>query len=99
MIRFLLAVSVLALCAGCAALADAGHTAYTVSQPRGRGCEFRAADGKEYTGGRVVAFRSDPDGGCVVLVQEGDSAAFRGQAISGKALSVMPITSLPEILR
>jgi hypothetical protein len=91
--RIALALAVLAL-AGCAALTEAGHTGYSMEPVLGAdgkatgGCKFTATDGKEYSS-RSIAAASTADG-CQVVVQEGASTAFQGQAIAGKALSVLP---------
>jgi hypothetical protein len=74
--------------AGCASLTDAGHSAYSMEPTAEGGCKFNATDGKEYSGRSIIA-QSTKDG-CAVMVQEGASTAFQGQAIAGKALSVLP---------
>ena len=49
---------------------------------------FSATDGKEYASRNIMATSNGI--GCQVIVQEGASTAFQGQAIAGKALSVLP---------
>lgn len=99
--RSLIALAALTL-AGCASLDNAGHSAYTVTAVRDAGgqlagYELAVRDGKEYAG-RQVQFRSA--GGAVSLViVEGPGAAFQGQAIAAKALSVMPVTGLADLLK
>lgn len=102
--RSLLALAVLAAaaCTGCASLTEAGHASYTVrAVPAGAGqpslYELQVTDGKEFEG-RRIQFQTAA-GAAALVVQEGDSKAFKGQAIAGKALSVLPVTSLPDILK
>jgi hypothetical protein len=88
--------------AGCTSLTQAGHASYTVRSftgPNGQPscCELQVSDGKEFEG-RRIQFQTT-GGAAALVVQEGDSKAFKGQAISGKALSVLPVTSLPDILK
>ncbi len=84
----------LASLAGCASLTDAGHAAYSfeptldaAGRPTGA-CKFSAADGKEFSSRSIVATSNGV--ACQVIVQEGASTAFQGQAIAGKALSILP---------
>lgn len=87
------------LLAGCASLTDAGRTAYTVepvvtSDGKASGaCKFSAADGKEFSS-RAMAMSTSSEG-CSMMVNEGASSAFQGQAIAGKALSVLPSFAAP----
>lgn len=89
----IIALAAIAL-AGCASLTDAGHSAYSFEPVVGAdgkatgGCKFSAADGKEYSGRSIAA--TSTASGCEVIVQEGASTAFQGQAIAGKALSLLP---------
>ncbi len=91
--RSVIALAVLAMLAGCGSF---GHTAYEVkASAAGKGCDLSAQDGKEFRG-RNFAF----DGkGCTLIVEEGASKAFAGQAIGAKALSVMPVTGLGDLLK
>jgi hypothetical protein len=72
-----------------------GHTSYLVTQSAsGKGCELQAADGKEFKS-RNIAF----DGkGCTLVVEEGVSKAFKGQALGVKAINVLPTMGLSDIL-
>jgi hypothetical protein len=83
------------LLSGCASVTSAGHAAYTITRSAdGRSFELSATDGKEFAGRSIMfdAIRGH------LVVQEGESKAFRGQAISAKALSVFPVTDLGNIL-
>jgi hypothetical protein len=88
---FLALFALLAL-AGCASLTQAGNTGYSVTPVAG-GCKFSATDGKEYSS-RALAMTSSSEG-CQLMVNEGASSAFQGQAIAGKALSVLPSFAAP----
>lgn len=84
---------VLASVSGCTSLTQAGNTAYSfdpVIGPDGKvtGYKFSATDGKEYAGRNISVVKSGDN--IAVQVQEGASTAFQGQAIAGKALSVLP---------
>jgi hypothetical protein len=104
-VRIMLLIVVLAMVAalgGCASLTEAGHTSYTVrAAPAAEGktvCyDFESKDGKEYAG-RVIQFQGTCGIGAVLTIQEGPSKAFRGQGIAAKALSVLPVTGLDELL-
>lgn len=91
-----------AFVSGCASLTEAGHTSYTVrAAPAAEGktvCyDFESKDGKEYAG-RVIQFQGTCGVGASLVIQEGPSKAFRGQGIAAKALSVMPVTGLQDLL-
>jgi hypothetical protein len=95
-------VAALACLTGCAALQDAGHSAYTVrpvtdQHGKVQGYTLDVQDGKEYAQGRMVQFQTAAEGATLML-QEGPSKAFKGQAISAKAAAVFPITDLANIL-
>jgi hypothetical protein len=80
-------------CTGCTSLTQAGNTAYSfdpVLDAAGKvaGYKFSATDGKEYAGRNISVVKSGDT--IAVQVQEGASTAFQGQAIAGKALSVLP---------
>lgn len=100
--RSLIALAVLALASGCASLDNAGHAAYTITAVKDgdgsvAGYELAVKDGKEFAG-RRVQFQAM---GQVVTIDitEGESRAFRGQAIGAKALSVTPVTGLGDLLK
>jgi hypothetical protein len=101
--KSLIALAVLAAAStGCASLTDAGHTSYTVrAAPAAEGktvCyEFEAKDGKEFAG-RAIQFQGTCGVGAVLAIQEGQSKAFRGQGIAAKALSVLPVTGLDDLI-
>lgn len=89
----LLVIAVLAV-AGCASIENAGHTSYDVTQaPSGKGWELRTKDGKELEG-RSIQFHA---GQGVLVVEEGASKAFKGQALAVKALG-LPTMGLADIL-
>jgi hypothetical protein len=90
--RSTISLAVLAL-AGCGSF---GHTAYEVkASTSGKGCDLSAQDGKEFKG-RNFAF----DGkGCTLIVEEGASKAFAGQAIGAKAMTVLPVTGLQDLVK
>jgi hypothetical protein len=76
---------------GCASLTQAGNSSYSfepVSIDGKTAYKFTAADGKEYSARVIKA--SLIDGGFTIEVTEGASTAFQGQAIAGKALSLLP---------
>ncbi len=86
---------------GCASLENAGHDSYTLrsfTTELGMAgcCELHVQSGKEYTG-RTISFQSN-GANTVLQVQEGASKAFKGQAISAKAVTVLPVTDLANIL-
>jgi hypothetical protein len=87
---------------GCASLDYAGHAAYVVGPltqgPDGNRacCSLQVHDGKEYDG-RVIQFQTNGQGFSLV-VQEGQSKAFKGQGIAAKAATVLPVTGLQDIL-
>lgn len=106
--KSLIAIAVLALSAltGCASLEHAGHSGYTVKPYSIAGkdgaqalacCELAVNDGKEYSG-RAISFQTD-GAGFALQVQEGQSKAFKGQAIGAKALSVLPVTGLQDLVK
>lgn len=98
--RSLIALAVLAL-AGCASIDNAGHASYTVRSFKGPDgsvacCELEVKDGKEYSG-RNIGFQTNGSG-AVFQVHEGESKAFKGQAIGAKALTVLPV-NLGDVLK
>lgn len=96
----ILALLVAAALAGCASLTEAGHTRYTLraAPVGGTVCyEFESKDGKEYDG-RRVQLQSACGVGATLTIMEGESKAFRGQGIAAKALSVLPVTGLGDLL-
>jgi len=91
--KFLIALAALAL-AGCGSF---GHTAYSVTANATGGCDLDAKDGKEYAGdGRSIMFDGKR---CQLAVGESASKAFKGQAIGAKAVSVLPVTNLQELVK
>jgi hypothetical protein len=91
--KSLVAIAVAIALAGCASLNDAGHAGYT-ARINAEGCELAVADGKEFKS-RTVAL--DCRAGQFV-VTEGESKAFKGEAIAAKAAAVLPVTDLANIL-
>lgn len=99
--RFLIALAALAL-AGCASLENAGFDSYTVRSFKAETgmpacCELDVKSGKEY-GGRVVQFQTN-GAAATLVIQEGESKAFQGQGIAAKAVSVLPVTGLQDLVR
>ncbi len=95
-------IAVLGSLSGCASLDNAGHAAYSataVKDANGNvtGYELSVKDGKEFAG-RQIQFQANGAAVGLVIV-EGESKAFKGQAIGAKALSVMPVTGLQDILK
>jgi hypothetical protein len=98
---FLTAIALLAL-AGCASLMNAGSSSYIVKTYPGTNgavacCELTVLDGKEYSS-RNVAFQTTGTGASLVI-QEGASKAFKGQAIAAKAATVFPVTGLQDLIK
>lgn len=89
--RFLITIAVLAMLTGCGTF---GHTTYQVTRSA-NGCEFSAQDGKEFAS-RNISFDGKD---CTLIVEEGASKAFRGQAIGAKTLTVLPVTGLDDIVK
>lgn len=99
--KSLIALAVLAALSGCAALDHAGSSSYTVTAVKDAegktiGYEFTAKDGKEYSG-RNVSFQTS-GAAAALMVSEGESKAFKGQALAVKALTVLPVTGLGDLL-
>lgn len=93
LLTVVLALALVAACStGCASLTQAGNTGYSI-EPTAGGCKFNATDGKEFSS-RSLAMTSSTEG-CQLMVQEGASSAFQGQAIAGKALSLLPSFAAP----
>ncbi len=90
----LIVLALAASSAGCASLTGAGHAGATVTRDASGKCALALADGKEYSG-RSVAFNGET---CVLVVQEGESKAFKGQGIAAKAAAVFPVTDLANII-
>jgi hypothetical protein len=90
----LAALSALAILSGCASIQSAGHVVYTVKPNADGRYELTVQDGKEFSG-RTIQFSGNTG---ELVIQEGESKAFKGQAISAKALSVFPVTDLANIL-
>ena len=91
-----------ALLSGCASLSDAGHVAYTVTPIKDAAGkvtahELQIRDGKEFEG-RQIQFQAMGEA-VTLTIREGESKAFKGQAIGAKALSVMPVTGLSDLLK
>jgi len=98
-VGLLLAAAV--LLSGCASLDTAGHAAYSataVKDAKGKviGYDFAVKDGKEFAN-RKIAFQATGDT-VSVTIEEGTSHAFRGQALAVKALTVLPVTGLQDLV-
>jgi hypothetical protein len=90
-VAVMVAVAAVSLMTGCTSLTQAGNTAYSLEPVAIDGktaYKFTATDGKEYSARVIKA--SLAEGGFTIEVTEGASTAFQGQAISGKALSILP---------
>ncbi len=96
----LTALCVLAL-AGCASIENAGFDSYTVRSFKTEAgmpacCELDVKSGKEYSG-RAVQFQTN-GAGALLTIQEAEAKAFPGQALAVKALTVLPVTGLQDLL-
>lgn len=96
MMKTFILLLVMCLCSGCASLADAGHSTYEVKANAQGTHDLAVLDGKEYTEGRQIVFNAK--NGTLAIV-EGTSKAFKGQAIGAKALTILPLSDLVEILK
>jgi hypothetical protein len=89
--RILTAIAAASVLAGCGSF---GHTLYEVSGNAAKGYDLKAADGKQFKS-RKITFDAKVG---TLLVEEGESEAFRGQALGVKALNILPTTGLGDIL-
>lgn len=97
-----IASALMLLLSGCASLDTAGASTYTVTAVRDAdgkvaGYELTVKDGKEYSG-RNVQFQAD-GARAGLAIAEGESKAFKGQALAVKALTVLPVTGLQDLLK
>lgn len=88
--------------AGCASLEFAGHDSYTVRSYKADNgkvscCELDVKSGKEYAD-RAVGFRTTGSG-AVLTINESGTKAFKGQALTVKSLTVLPVTGLDALLK
>lgn len=87
---------------GCASIDNAGYSGYSITAVKDAkgavsGYELQVKDGKEYAG-RSISFQAQ--GSSVgVTIQEGQSKAFKGQAIGAKALTILPVDGLADLLK
>ncbi len=89
----LAAIAVLALLlSGCAG--TFGHAAYEVKANAAGGYDLTASDGKEFAD-RSIMFDARIGR---LMVQEGASKAFKGQALGVKAINILPTMGLGDIL-
>lgn len=100
--KTLIAAAVLALLAGCASLENAGFDSYTERSFKTEAgmpacCELDVKSGKEYAG-RAVQFQTN-GAGAVLSIQEMEAKAVKGQALAVKALTVMPVTGLQDLVK
>lgn len=91
-----------AVMSGCASLDNAGYDSYTVRSFKTDGgmpacCELDVKSGKEY-GGRSVQFQTN-GAGAALVIQEQEAKAFKGQALAVKALTVLPVTGLQDLVK
>jgi hypothetical protein len=98
----ILATIALGLMAGCASLTEAGHAGTkltTIQNKDGKpiGCDLELGDGKEYAS-REVSLTTLNGTGCDLTIRETGVRAFKGQGIAAKALSVLPVTGLDDLL-
>lgn len=90
--KSLIALAALTL-TGCASLEEAGHAAYTF-EASPLGCRATASDGKEFKSRTILVDCSRGQ----MSVNEGESKAFKGQALAVKAVNVLPTIGLSDIL-
>jgi hypothetical protein len=82
------------LLSGCAG--TFGHNSITVTANAAGGYDLNGVDGKEYAEGRSIVF--DAKKGQLVY-SESASKAFKGQALAVKALTVLPVTGLQDLVK
>lgn len=92
-LKILIALAALAMLSGCAAIENAGHTAYT-AEFTALGCRITVADGKEYKEREIAADCHKAQ----FAIKETGVAAFKGQALAVKAVNVLPTMGLQDIL-
>jgi hypothetical protein len=91
-----IALAVTTLLTGCAAsLENAGYEEYVV-RATDKGYEMTAKSGKEYAE-RAVHFEAHGRSVSLTIGETG-TKAFKGPAITAKAISVFPVTDLANIL-
>jgi hypothetical protein len=100
--RILIALFVTLALAGCASLDNAGFDSYTVRSFKADNgkvacCELEVKSGKEYAD-RAVQFQTTGAGAGLVISETG-SKAVKSQALAVKALTVLPVTGLDELLK
>lgn len=91
----------LSMLGGCASLMDAGHSSYSVTSVKDKdgnvaGCDLNVNDGKEFANRKFQFQSMGPV--CGLTVEEGDSKAFKGQALAVKGLTILPSLGLQDIL-
>lgn len=91
-----------ALLTGCASIEHAGYDSYVLKSftaPLGMTgcCELTVTSGKEYDG-RSVRFETN-GAGAVLTIQEVGAKAFKGQALAVKALTVLPVSGLQDLIK
>lgn len=85
---------VAALLVGCASIDNAGYAGYDVKCAKDNGCSLSAKDGKEFSS-RIIQFNAATG---QLIVQEGESKAFKGQALAVKAINMLPTMGLGDII-
>jgi hypothetical protein len=85
----------LSMLSGCASLENAGHSSFDVKANAAGGYDLSTKDGKEFAEGRMIMFEAATG---KLVVQEGPSKAFSGQALAVKAVNVLPTMGLGDIL-
>ena len=99
LVPFMALLAALAMLGGCASIENAGHASYTVTSVKGSdgpAYELAVKDGKEYAG-RQIQFQT-VGGAATLTITEGASKAFAGQALAVKALTVLPVTGLKDLV-
>jgi len=91
-----------ALAVMCAALGGCayGVSTYTVTAKEIGGkavYELSLQDGKEYEG-KSINFQTNQNG-AALLIGADKEKAFKGQAIGAKAMTILPVTSLEELVK
>lgn len=99
--KSLIAIAIGPAMAGCASVQEAGNTgvhltAYKDDKGATKCCELSVQDGKEYAG-RTVTFSVTPQGSVSFSLSETGTKAFKGQAISAKAIPA-PVSGLADLL-
>jgi hypothetical protein len=99
--KYVISAFIFLALAGCASLDNAGYDHYVVrSFKTDTGmpacCELEVKSGKEYAG-RSVEFQTN-GAGAALSIQEIEAKAVKSQALVVKALTVLPVTGLQDLV-